>query len=156
MKILWKRKKISGFCGDFYIIYKLYILIYNYNVILSVNFMRQVNRPTSYGSIDISKEAIAKIVGDEVCSSYGIAGLVDKNSRNQQIEILESDQYKKAISIKEEKGKYEIDVHVAIIFPTKVTEILSEVQKRVKYVLEKTFAIKFNKISLYVDGLLMN
>ena len=118
--------------------------------------MRQVNRPTSYGSIDISKEAIAKIVGDEVCSSYGIAGLVDKNSRNQQIEILESDQYKKAISIKEEKGKYEIDVHVAIIFPTKVTEILSEVQKRVKYVLEKTFSIKFNKISLYVDGLLMN
>lgn len=117
--------------------------------------MKQVNKTTSYGSIDISKEAIAKIVGDEVCSSYGIAGLVDKNSKSNEMTILASDQYKKAISIKENNGNYEIDVHVGIIFPAKVTEILNEVQKKVKYVLEKTFAIKFNKISLYVDGLLI-
>jgi uncharacterized alkaline shock family protein YloU len=72
------------------------------------------------------------------------------------MEILPSDKYKKAISIKEINGSYDIDVHIGIIFPTKVTEIINEVQKRVKYVLEKTFAIKFNKISLYVDGLLIN
>jgi uncharacterized alkaline shock family protein YloU len=118
--------------------------------------MKNLNKTTSYGSIDISKDAIAKIVGDEVCSSYGVAGLVDKNLASNKMEILPSDKYKKAISIKEINSSYEIEVHIGIIFPTKVTEIINEVQKRVRYVLEKTFAIKFNKISLYVDGLIIN
>lgn len=119
--------------------------------------MKNLNKPTNYGSIDISKDAIAKIVGDEICSSYGVAGLVDKNLASNKMEILPSEKYKKAISIKKESNSsYEIEVHIGIIFPTKVTEIINEVQKRVKFVLEKTFAIKFNKISIYVDGLLIN
>ena len=59
--------------------------------------MKNLNKTTSYGSIDISKDAIAKIVGDEICSSYGVAGLVDKNLANNKMEILPSEKYRKAI-----------------------------------------------------------
>ena len=34
----------------------------------------------------------------------------------------------------------------------KITEIVSEVQKRVKYELEKTFGIKFRSVNVYVLG----
>lgn len=116
--------------------------------------MEKLNKETTYGSIDISKDAIATLVYDEVLSSYGVAGLVDKNVDQKGVVLLDEENLKKGIEINKDGKLYAIDVHIAIIFPCKISEVINELQKKIKYNLEMTFGIKFKAINIFVDGLI--
>lgn len=116
--------------------------------------MTKIDKITPHGEIDISIDAISKIVGDAVLSSYGVAGIVSRNHFHIGDEILDKDNLSKGIKIvKNRDGSYEVSVHVLIVYPAKVTEIVSEAQKKVKYILEKSFNTNFSSIDIYVDGL---
>jgi hypothetical protein len=45
---------------------------------------------------------------------------------------------------RKKKSGYEVDVYLVVAYGVKITEVVSEVQKKVQYVLEKTFQIPFN------------
>ncbi len=117
--------------------------------------MDKLNKSTPYGSLKITKEAIAKIVGDEVTSTYGVAGIVSISTKDKG-KLLDIDNFKNGLIIKKERSSYVIDIHIAVIFPLKITEIINEVQKRVKYALSKKLKITFKNINIYVDGLLID
>lgn len=115
--------------------------------------MKKVNQVTPQKNIDISVQAISKVVGDTIISSYGIAGIVAKNSKEN--EILNIKDFNKGIIVKidEKTKKYSVDVYILTVYPTKITEVIFEVQKKVKYVLEQTFAVKFREVNVFVEGL---
>ena len=46
----------------------------------------------------------------------------------------------------------ELDLYIVIGFGVKVSEVVSEVQKKVKYVLEKTLEQDFAAVNVYVQG----
>ena len=56
--------------------------------------------------------------------------------------------------IAEVKRKHgiEIDMYIIVSYGVRITEVVSEVQKKVKYVLEKTLNMKFNYINVYVQN----
>ena len=116
--------------------------------------MNKIDKPTEYGGIDISINAISNVVGEAVTSSYGVAGIVNKNYKYGD-PILDKDLYKNGIRVICDKKKaiYDVDIHILIVYPSKVTEVISEVQKKVKYVLEETFSLKFNSVNIFVEGL---
>jgi uncharacterized alkaline shock family protein YloU len=113
-----------------------------------------IDKQTPYGGIDISQEAIASVVGKAVCDCYGVAGLASKASlRDVASEILKTKDYVKGIYCKKAKQGYEIDVYLYVYYGVKIPEILSEVQKKVKYVLQQTFEIKPHKVNVYVQDI---
>lgn len=113
----------------------------------------KLNTSTPHGSIDITNEALAKIIGDEVLSSYGVAGIVSV-SRSTFGKIVSEEEYKQGIIIKKTPKGYIVDIHLAVVYPSKITEIATEVQKKVKYVLNKTFSLTFKEINVYLDTIL--
>jgi uncharacterized alkaline shock family protein YloU len=116
--------------------------------------MNKIDKATQYGGINISLEAISKVVGEAVTSSYGVAGIVSKKYKDGD-PILDKDHFKDGIRVTCDikKTRYDVDIYVLIIYPSKVTEVIFEVQKKVRYVLEETFSIKFNSVNIYVVGL---
>ncbi|MBO4667363.1 MAG: Asp23/Gls24 family envelope stress response protein, partial [Bacilli bacterium] len=95
-----------------------------------------IEKQTPYGNIKVSDEVILDIVASEVKECYGVVGLADKNlSRFDTEEMLKPDSLKKGIAIKKVNNQYSIDVYIVCAYGTKVSEVLSEVQKRVKYAL---------------------
>ena len=115
--------------------------------------MEKLKKETPYGRVNITKQAISKVVGDEVTSSYGVGGIVSNGKDKGK--ILSEDEYYKGIIISKEKNSYTIDIHLCILFPLKITEIINEVQKKVKYALQKVFSINFKSVNIYVEGLLI-
>ena len=113
-----------------------------------------INQKTPYGGIDISTEAIASVAGKAVSECYGVVGLASKNSLRDNIsELLNAEDYVQGIYAKKTKKGYQVDVYLFLAYVVKVNEILSEVQKRVKYVLEKTFEIKFASVNVFVQDI---
>ena len=43
-------------------------------------------------------------------------------------------------------------MYIIVSYGVRITEVVSEVQKKVKYVLEKTLNMKFNYINVYVQN----
>lgn len=115
-----------------------------------------LNKKTPYGSVNITKEAISNLVGDIVCSTYGIGGIASCKKKDNYKLIKNDENFKDGILISKDKNSYTINIHLYVVYPLKLTEIVSEVQKRVKYSLSKKFSLNFKTINIYVDGLLMD
>lgn len=113
-----------------------------------------IGKDTQYGAINISDDAIATVAGTAAIACYGIVGLASRGSiRDVITELLKQDNYAKGVVVSKEKGGYVIDVYVVVAYEVKITEVLSEVQKKVRYELEKTFALHLRSVNVYAHSL---
>lgn len=113
-----------------------------------------VNKKTEYGKINITSKAIATVVANAALDCYGVIGLASKGGLAKKIQsILAKDDYLKGVSIFQTKTSVSISVYLVLAKGVKVTEILSEVQKKVRYVTSKTFDLKVNKVNVYAVSL---
>ncbi len=106
----------------------------------------------AYSGINISISAIASVTGDAVTDCYGVVGLAPKNQLADEINaLLKRSDYYKGVYIKGDKKKgYQIGVYIYVANGVKITEVLTEVQKRVAYELKKTFSLPLNRVDVYV------
>ncbi len=111
-----------------------------------------IDKQTPYGGINISIQAIASVAGNAAIDCYGVLGLASKTASVFDNLLIKKDYYKGVIPKKIKNG-YAVDLYIVVAYGVKITEIVTEVQKKVKYVLEKTFDIKFKAINVYVQGI---
>ena len=109
-----------------------------------------IDKKNQYGSINITLDAVAAVAGNAATECYGVVGMSSKRSIKEEInELLKKENYSKGIIVKKNK---EVDVYIVVGYGLRITEIVSAVQKKVKYELERTFDIKFSAINVYVQG----
>ncbi|HAK05276.1 MAG TPA: Asp23/Gls24 family envelope stress response protein [Firmicutes bacterium] len=113
-----------------------------------------IDKKTKFGGINITLEAIGAVAGSAATECYGVVGLAAKNSLRENIaNLLKEDAYYKGVIPHKDKDDYSVDLYIIVAYGVKITEVVSEVQKKVKYVLEKTFDIKFKAVNVFVQGL---
>jgi uncharacterized alkaline shock family protein YloU len=113
-----------------------------------------IHKETELGSIKISEDAIATLAGGIVTESYGVVGMASqKLLKDGLAELLGKENYAKGIVVKESPEKQlELDLYIIVGYGVKITEVVYEVQKKVKYQLEKTLEVKFKSVNVYVQG----
>ncbi len=112
-----------------------------------------IERVTSLGKLSVSEEAIATLAGGVVGECYGVVGMASQKVVKDGIaELLKKDNYAKGVVVKKTDAGYELDLYIIISFGVKISEVIFEVQKKVKYMLEKTLDQDFVKINVYVQG----
>ncbi|ARJ51665.1 Asp23/Gls24 family envelope stress response protein [Staphylococcus lutrae] len=106
-----------------------------------------------YGSIDISNEVIASIVGGKAVECYGIVGMASRQQvRDGLAEILGHENYAKGIVVREDNGVLDVDMHIIVSYGVKISEVAQNVQATVKYTLENTLKLKVNSVNIFVQG----
>lgn len=111
-----------------------------------------IKRETKLGEIELSLDAIASVAGEAAADCYGVVGLSNRRSLKDNIfELLKKEDYIKGVAVREVSRSVEIDVYLVLAYGVKTTEVASEVQKRVKYVLEKTFQMRFKTVNVFVQ-----
>ena len=117
-----------------------------------------IGKKTQYGAIDIGLDAIASVAGAAACSCYGVAGLAPKSKSlvDNVATLLKEEEWFKGVGICKTKKGYEISVYIFGVYGVKLSEVLSEVQKRVKYELQKTFGIPLPAVNVYVQDVKEN
>ncbi len=110
-----------------------------------------IDKKTPLGGIDISSEAIASVAGSAASECYGVVGLVPKSALTEAAkELLRLDEYVKGVYVRGGKKGFEVDVYIACAYGVKLSEVASEVQKRVRYEIEKTFEVKLSAVNVFV------
>lgn len=113
-----------------------------------------LNKKTALGGISISNKAIASVVASATMECYGVVGLAAKTAVHEKIyDLLKKDDYSKGVFVTTDLRGYAIDLYVVVAYGTKITEVLREVQKKVKYVVEKQFEIKLRAVNVYAQSL---
>lgn len=112
-----------------------------------------IAKSTNFGSINISSEAIATLAGGVVTECYGVVGMASQKVFKDGIaELLKKENYSRGVVVRNTDDGLEIDLYIVISFGVRISEVISEVQKKVKYILEKTLEIDVNACNVYVQG----
>lgn len=115
-----------------------------------------ISKSTQYGNIDIAIEAIASLAGGVVTECYGVVAMASqKVFQDGLAEILKRENYSKGVIVKENNGKIDLDLYIIVSHGVKISEVVNEAQKKVKYVLEKSLELEFDSINIYVQGVKM-
>jgi uncharacterized alkaline shock family protein YloU len=113
-----------------------------------------LDKNNQYGSINVSLEAIASVVANAALSSYGVVSMASKKNVLSQIDLKNEEDFTKGVVVKRAKANnFEVDLFIIIAYGVRITEIVGEVQKRVRYELELKFDIKVKTVNVYVQGI---
>jgi len=112
-----------------------------------------IERMTKLGNINISQEAIATLAGGVVSECYGVVAMASQKAlKDGWAELLKKENYAKGVVVRKTEAGIELDLYIIISFGVRISEVVSEVQKKVKYVLEKTLEQDFVAVNVYVQG----
>ncbi len=110
-------------------------------------------RSTKLGNINVTNEVIATIVGGAVTECYGVVGMASQKALKDGLyELLKRENYARGVLVTDGEAGINVDVYIIVGYGMKISEIVFEVQKKVKYVLETTLDIEIAAINVYVQG----
>ena len=110
-------------------------------------------RSTKLGNINVTNEVIATIVGGAVTECYGVVGMAGQKALKDGLyEFLKRENYSRGVIVEDGETGINVDVYIIVGYGMKISEIVYEVQKKVKYVLETTLDIEISAINVYVQG----
>ena len=114
-----------------------------------------IDKKTEYGTINITLDAVAHVAGNAATECYGVVGMSSRRSLKDGInDLLKKENFSKGVYVKKNaKGLIEVDIYIIVSYGLRITEILSGVQKTVKYALEKAFNLKLAAVNVYVQGI---
>lgn len=108
---------------------------------------------TQYGTIDITNDVIATVVGGAATDNYGVVGMASKNQiRDNVNDILRRENYARGVVVRQEENGVAIDVYVIVSYGTKISEVSRNVQSKVKYNLETMLGVIANSVNVIVQG----
>lgn len=107
-----------------------------------------------YGSIEVSTDVIATVVGGAATEIPGVVGMASRQQvRDGLNEILKKENYAKGIVVKQEEGVgVVVDVYIIVSYGTKISEVSKNVQERVSYQLEASLGVQADAINIFVHG----
>jgi uncharacterized alkaline shock family protein YloU len=112
-----------------------------------------VEKKTNYGSISVSEEAIASLAGGVITECYGVVGMSSKQVlKDGWAELLKMENYGRGVVVKNTADGLQIDLYIIVSFGVKISEVVQEAQKKVKYVLEKTLSQDIARVNVFVQG----
>ena len=112
-----------------------------------------INKLTEFGNISISLDAVATLAGGTIAECYGIVGMASQKAvRDGWAELLKKENYSKGVVVSQQEDGIVLDLYVIALQGIKLNEVVSEAQKRVKYVIEKTLETKVLKVNICIQG----
>ena len=113
-----------------------------------------INKYTKYGNIKISDSAISVLVGSTVCECYGVVGVTSQNLIVDGInELLGKENYSKGVIVKNKNNILEFDLYIVVGLDVKIPTVVTEIQKRIKYIVEKSLNMDVGSVNVHIEGM---
>ncbi len=113
-----------------------------------------IAKKTPLGQINISLDAIAQVAASAALSSYGVIGIAEKTLlREPSTKPLSAKDHNKGVFIKHRQDAFVVDLYLICAYGVKMTETITEVQKKVKYDLEKKLNVRFSAVNVFIQSI---
>ena len=106
------------------------------------------------GTIEISQEYFAYLVGHAATSCYGVSGMVKSGTKQG----LRSVFYRRSfaddgIRVRSENDQLIVDLHISVIYGMNISAIAKSIVNKVRYTVEEATGLTVKKVNVFVDGM---
>lgn len=116
-------------------------------------FINGCKNSNTAGTIEITNDVIATVVGGAATDIYGIVGMASKNQIKDNLnDILRRENYSRGVVVRQEDNGIAVDVYTIVSYGTKISEVSRNVQEKVKYNLETLLGVTANSVNVFVQG----
>ena len=106
------------------------------------------------GTIEISQEYFAYLVGNAVSSCYGVAGMVRSGPKQGLRSVFFRRTFAdEGINVRSENDKLIVDLHITVIYGMNIAAISRSIVNKVRYVIEQATGLDVKKVNVFVDDL---
>ena len=110
-------------------------------------------READLGRIEVSRRAVASIVGHAATESYGIVGMAAQGLRDGIAERLNRENLHRGVSVSIQGDGIVIELYVIARYGTRISEVAHNLMSAVKYSTEKTFGIPVKAVNVNIQGI---
>ncbi len=109
---------------------------------------------TRLGTIEISYEYLAKLIGSAVTSCYGVVGMVPSGKKQRFFHIFSKKDYMdKGIVVSGDADSLCVELHIIVLYGMNINAIAQSIVHKAKFVINEATGIKVDKITVKVDGI---
>ena len=107
---------------------------------------------TSLGTITISSDYFANLVGYHAKNCYGVMGMATSGAVQGIRSFLFGKNFpEKGVRVFEREGNLEIEIHIKVIYGVNISAIVESIANKVKYVVEDATGLTVNAVNVCVD-----
>ena len=116
-----------------------------------------IKTDTPLGTIAITHDCFASLVGTAVQECYGVVGMSTSNP-TQDIFSLVSKQKRlsKGVKVRSYGGKLIIDLHIKVSYGLNISAIVKSIVHKVKYTIEASTGFPVASVNVFVDSMSAN
>ncbi|MBP3705744.1 MAG: Asp23/Gls24 family envelope stress response protein [Clostridia bacterium] len=109
---------------------------------------------TRTGTVIISETYLAKLIGHEVTSCFGVVGMIPRSNR-QKIShfVSKGKSVDTGIKVTGNADTATVEVHIAVTYGMNINAIAASITEKVKYVVKETTDINVDKVIVKIDGI---
>ena len=115
-----------------------------------------ISYETRYGTVTISDEYFARLIGSAVSSCYGVSSMVAKGTQRLREIFARLDYPDKGIHVKGDTKALTVDLHIMVTYGVNINAIAKSIVSKVKYTVEDATGITVTKVIVHVDGMKAN
>ncbi len=106
------------------------------------------------GTIEISQEYFACLIGNAVSSCYGVAGMVRSGARQGLRSLIFRRTYAdQGVRVRSDNGQLSVELHIAVIYGMNIAAIAQSIENKVRYVVEQATGMQVKDVNVCVDGM---
>jgi uncharacterized alkaline shock family protein YloU len=104
------------------------------------------------GTVTISDEALAQVVGLTVLECYGVVGMAARNLTQGVARLLSRDRLTQGIAVQRTGDALAIDLYVVLEYGLNLKEVGQNLRSRVTYTVEKLTRLRVESIEVWIQG----
>ena len=106
------------------------------------------------GSIEISQDYFANLVGHAASECFGVAGMVESTASQGLRYIMKKDEAQdKGVKVRTVAGGLVIDLHIAVTYGVNIAAIVKSIVNKVRYTVEEATGLQVAKVNVFVDDM---
>ena len=113
-----------------------------------------ISYETMIGKVEISETYLAKLIGHEVTSCFGVVGMQPSGNRQRIFNVISrKDKIDTGIRVMGDSGSVTVELHIVVAYGMNINAIAASITEKVKYVVEEATGITVDRVIVKVDGI---
>jgi uncharacterized alkaline shock family protein YloU len=108
--------------------------------------------PPVPGTVTLSDDAVAQVVGHSVLECYGIVGMASKSLVRGVARLLSRHSLSHGIEVRRTGDDLAIDLYVVIEYGLNLAEVAAAVRQRVTYEVERLTGLRVTAVQVHIQG----
>lgn len=106
------------------------------------------------GTVEISENYFANLVGRAASSCFGVAGMVRSGARQGIRSLITRRSHEDdGVRVRSEDGKLVVDLHIEVTQGINISAIVKSIVNNVRYVVEEATGLEVKKVNVFIDSI---